>query len=126
MGSKILKPYKGFSIEKSWEERPDGNKHNIIYKAYMQDKKYVSETAKTLPDLKEKIDSYKHDKWAVFGEYGGYFSNLKHAKQCAREASKTEEYDYEASIYNMHDGLYYIDYKNGKCVRDCWTTRRRK
>lgn len=65
--------------------------------------------------------SIKYDKWAVFGKYGGYFSNFKVAKQCTKEASKTKEYDYKAKVYNMYDGFYYIDYKNGKCVRDGWT-----
>lgn len=61
------------------------------------------------------------DKWEVFGEYGGRFSNLDDAKICAKEASKTPEYDYEASIWNIQDGMSYIDYKNGKCIRDGWT-----
>lgn len=124
MESKLLKPYKGFIIEKSWEEYPDGSKHKIVYTAYIDDGNCVFDAAKTLPELKEKIDEYKHDKWAVFGEYGGRFSNLKDAKECAKEASKTEEYDYEASVYNMHDGFYYIDYKNGKCIRDGWTIKK--
>lgn len=124
MESKTLKPYKGFMIEKSWKEWTNGTKHNIVYTAYTEDGNGVFDAAKTLSELKEKIDEYKRDKWAVFGEYGGYFSNLKDAKQCAKEASKTEEYDYQASVYNMHDGFYYIDYENGKCVRDGWTIKK--
>lgn len=61
------------------------------------------------------------DKWEVFGEYGGRFSNLDDARMCAKFASKTPEYDYSASIWNIQDGMYYIDYENGKCVRDGWT-----
>ena len=61
------------------------------------------------------------DKWNVDGEYGGAFSNLDEAKLCAREASKTEEYDYSASIMNMDDGMYYFDYEHGRCVRDGWS-----
>jgi len=60
------------------------------------------------------------EKWEVYGEYGGRFTNLDDAKRCAREASKTEEYGYEATIWNIQDGMNYIEYKNGKCVRDGW------
>lgn len=66
----------------------------------------------------------RREKWAVFGEYGGNFTNLKEARQCAKEASKTKEYNYKSSIYNMDDGCYYIDYKNGKCIRDGWTIKK--
>lgn len=62
----------------------------------------------------------RKDKWAVYGPYGGTFTNLKDAKRCAKEASTLEE-EREASIYNLEDGSYYIDYKDGKCVRDGWT-----
>lgn len=34
------------------------------------------------------------DKWEVFGEYGGRFSNLDDARMCATFASKTPECDY--------------------------------
>ena len=59
--------------------------------------------------------------WRVFGSYGGIFSNLKDAKRCAREVSTYEEENYEASVYRQNDGCYYIDYKNGRLVRDGWT-----
>lgn len=57
--------------------------------------------------------------WEVYGEYGGTFSRLEDAKQCAKFASTTEEYDYKSSIWK--DGTCYIDYENGKIVRDGWT-----
>lgn len=59
-------------------------------------------------------------KWEVYGEYGGQFTNLDDAKRCAKFASTTAEYGYEASIWNIQDGMCYIDYENGKCVRDGW------
>ena len=65
-------------------------------------------------------------KWEVYGEYGGRFSNLDDARICAREASKTPEYNYEASIWNIQDGMNYIDYKHGRCVRDGWTLHVKK
>ncbi len=36
MTVKLLKPYKGFEIEKSYEEKPDGTikKDTIVYTAY--------------------------------------------------------------------------------------------
>lgn len=126
MQDKLLKPYKGFSINKSWKEYSDGSKHNIIYTASIEENYGVFDAAKTLAELKRKIDIYKRQKWSVFGEYGGHFSNLKDARKCAKEASKTKEYDYEASIFNGHDGFYYIDYRNGKCIRDGWTIKRKK
>ncbi|SEU09019.1 hypothetical protein SAMN05443270_3057 [Lacrimispora sphenoides] len=65
----------------------------------------------------------RKEKWAVCGEYGGNFTNLKDAKQCAKEASKTPEHDYEASVTLIEEGAHYIDYKNGKCTRDGWTIK---
>ena len=58
MESKLLKPYNGFTIEKSWEEWPDGTKHNIAYTAYTEDGNGVFDAAKTLSELKKKIDAY--------------------------------------------------------------------
>ncbi len=60
-------------------------------------------------------------KWAVYGEYGDRFSNLDDARQCAKLASTTPEYDYKATIWNLQDNMNYIDYEHGKCVRDDWT-----
>lgn len=57
MESKLLKPYKGFIIEKSWEEWPDGTKHDIVYTAYIEEGA-LFDAAKTLPELKKKIDKY--------------------------------------------------------------------
>jgi hypothetical protein len=33
----------------------------------------------------------------------------------------TSEHDYKASIFSNKDGMYYIDYEHGKCVRDGWS-----
>ena len=56
---KLLKPYKGFMIEKSWDEWKDGSKHDIVYTAYVDDGDGVYDGAKTLPELKKKIDRYQ-------------------------------------------------------------------
>ena len=58
MDVKLLKPYKGFDIEKSYEVKADGTikKDTIIYTAYVDDNLY--DAAKTLAELKRKIDSY--------------------------------------------------------------------
>jgi hypothetical protein len=66
----------------------------------------------------------RKDKWAVYGEYGGHFTNLIEAKQCAKEASKLIENE-EVSILLIEDGIYYIDYLNGKCIRDGWTIKKK-
>lgn len=58
MENKLLKPYKGFLIEKSWDEWPNGSKHDIVYTAYTKDEGGVFDAAKTLPELKKKIDEY--------------------------------------------------------------------
>ena len=58
-------------------------------------------------------------KWAVYGEFGGYFTNLKDAKECAKQYSISEP-DEEISILLIKDGCYYIDYLNGKCIRNGW------
>ena len=60
-------------------------------------------------------------KWAVYGEYGGYFTNLAEAKACAKEAS---EYDGNAKVWLIEDGCWYIEYENGKCTRDGWTIKK--
>ena len=62
MESKTLKPYKGFTIEKSWKEHPDGTKHNIVYTAYTEDGNGIFDAAKTLSELKKKIDGYMKGK----------------------------------------------------------------
>ena len=62
--------------------------------------------------------------WEVYGEYGGEFSRLEDDKRCAKEASTTEEYDYQSSVWK--DGSCYIDYANGKLVEDRWTLPRMK
>ena len=60
MTVKSLKPYKGFDIEKSYEEKADGTikKDSIIYTAYPADGYGVFDAAKTLSELKKKIDNY--------------------------------------------------------------------
>ncbi len=57
---KSLKPYKGFEIEKSYEEKADGTikKDTIIYTAYPVDSYGVFDAAKTLSALKKEIDTY--------------------------------------------------------------------
>lgn len=62
----------------------------------------------------------RKDKWTVHGEYGGSFTNLKDAKKCAKEYS-IEVPNEEISVLLIDDGCYYIDYLNGKCIRDGWT-----
>lgn len=66
-------------------------------------------------NLKKKM------KWEVYGEYGDKFTNLEDAKMCAKLASKTPEHDYKASVWNIEEYMSYIEYENGKCVRDGWT-----
>ena len=41
----------------------------------------------------------RKNKWAVYGEFGGEFTNLKEARDCAKFASTTEEYDFNAKIW---------------------------
>lgn len=57
--SKLLKPYKGFTIEKSCHTNPDGTikKDTVIYTAYDREGD-VHDGAGTLAGLKKKIDSY--------------------------------------------------------------------
>ena len=60
MAVKSLKSYKGFDIEKAYDEKPDGTikKDTIIYTAYPVDSYGVFDAAKTLPELKKKIDNH--------------------------------------------------------------------
>ena len=66
----------------------------------------------------------RQDKYAVYGECGGSFTNLKEAKQAARFASTLEENGYAAEVWLIDDGCSYIEYENGKMIRDGWTIRK--
>ena len=59
MNGKTLKPYKGFMIEKSWEENMDGTikKDTVVYTAYTENED-LFDAAKSLTELKKKIDVY--------------------------------------------------------------------
>ena len=71
--------------------------------------------------MRIKEDEYR---WAVYGEFGGYFTNLSDAKKCAKFASTTDEHDHEAEIYFLADGSWYFEYKNGRCTYDGWTRKK--
>lgn len=57
--SKLLKPYKGFKIEKSYEKKTDGTirKDTIVYTAYTEDDD-LYDAKKMLSELKKSIDIY--------------------------------------------------------------------
>lgn len=59
MNSKILKSYKGFTIEKSWDETPNSTikKDTVIYTAYTKSDD-VFDADSVLVNLKRKIDKY--------------------------------------------------------------------
>lgn len=60
MESKTLKPYNGFTIEKSYELHAITGKikkETIIYNAYTKDGGFF-DGAETLTELKKKIDNY--------------------------------------------------------------------
>ena len=59
MESKMLKPYKGMEIEKSYDLKADGTikKDSIVFTAY-DAKGNLFDGAKTLSELKKKIDEY--------------------------------------------------------------------
>ena len=60
MEVRMLKPYRGFEIEKSYETNKDGTirKDTVIYTAYAMEDGGLYDGAKTLAELKRKIDSY--------------------------------------------------------------------
>lgn len=60
MKVKLLKPYRGFEIEKSYETNKDGTikKDTVIYTAYTIEDGGLYDGAKTLAELKRKIDIY--------------------------------------------------------------------
>ena len=59
MEVKLLKPYKGMEIEKSYELKADGTikKDTIIYTAYPLNGG-LFDASKSLAELKKKIDNY--------------------------------------------------------------------
>jgi hypothetical protein len=63
----------------------------------------------------------KNEKWAVWGLYGGQFTNLKEACKCAKNASIEEG---EAYVTEIKTDTNYILYKNGKKVFDGWIIKR--
>lgn len=65
----------------------------------------------------------RREKWAVYGEYGGRFTNLKDAKACARQASRYEA-DRESEVRLEDNGCYYFKYEDGKLVYDGWTIKK--
>ena len=65
----------------------------------------------------------RKEKWHVYGEYGGAFTNLKAAKKCAKEASTLNE-DKHSEVWLIEDGCHYIEYENGKLIRDGWTVKK--
>lgn len=61
MTVKLLKPYKGFEIEKSYETKTDDTirKNTIVYTAYANDEENaLFDAATTLAEMKKKIDIY--------------------------------------------------------------------
>lgn len=59
MESKMLKPYKGMEIEKSYDLKADGTikKDSIVFTAYDTEDN-LFDGSKTLSELKKKIDEY--------------------------------------------------------------------
>ena len=59
MECKLLKQYKGFTIEKSYELKPDGtiDKTSVCYDAYDTEGDYFNGN-KNLTELKKSIDNY--------------------------------------------------------------------
>lgn len=57
LDGKLLKSYNGYMIEKSWEVKPDGtiDKETIVYTAYTADGEGIVDAAKTLAELKKKL-----------------------------------------------------------------------
>lgn len=64
-------------------------------------------------------------KWEVPGQFGGTYTNVNNAKWYAKEASKLNA-DKKSAVYMIEDGLCYIEYEDGKCVKDIWTKKRVK
>ena len=63
----------------------------------------------------------RKDKWCVYGAYGGYFTNLKDACKCAKEASMQEEHkDDIVAVWLIEEESWYIGYENGKKIIDGW------
>ena len=59
MENKMFKPYKGMEIEKSYDLKADGTikKDSIVFTAYDTEGN-LFDGAKTLSELKKKIDEY--------------------------------------------------------------------
>lgn len=60
MECRELKPYRGFDIEKSYSRNGKGKiiKGSIVYTAYDSEDGGLYDGAKTLPEIKKKIDIY--------------------------------------------------------------------
>lgn len=64
-------------------------------------------------------------KWEVSGQFCGTYTNVNNAKWYAKQASKLNDAK-KSGVYMIDDGLCYIEYENGKCVKDIWTKKRVK
>lgn len=56
------------------------------------------------------------EKYEVYGEFGGKFTNAKEAYACAKVASKTEAYADGCEVYKIKTGTWFCKYEKGKCT----------
>ena len=72
MTTKLLKSYKGYVIEKSYEEKADGtiNKETVVFTAYTADED-LFDAKKTLGELKKSIDKYVKQHHRTIGRLHG-------------------------------------------------------
>lgn len=75
--------------------------------------------------LKVKRTRNPKVKWQVYGPYGGTYTNVNNAKWYAKQASKLND-DKKSGVWLIEDGCSYIEYENGKLIRDGWTKKRVK
>lgn len=78
--------------------------------------RYEGERKMTKSKTKIKVPMKGRHTYVVYGEYGGTFTRYSDALKCAREASKTEEYNFCAEIWIEDCGVWFDRYENGKLI----------
>ena len=104
------------------EETPDLQKPEHKVDKSLKGMQFIYKKQKTKRTRNPKV------KWIVYGEVNcgnGTYTNVNNAKWYAKQASKQNE-SKKASVWLIEDNCCYIEYENGKLVRDGWTKKRVK
>lgn len=129
----INKTYKGMTFVYVTEAQEDEKEDEAPISVEVKEETPATEEVKAEEDVQPetaaneevKIKAKRHrnpkTKWEVLGV--GTYTNVNNAKWYAKQASKDGK---KSEVRMIEDGKCYIEYENGKLVKDTWTTKRVK